>query len=77
MIVLSQKKFNFDQDWKNYIHLWYEINIFRFIMKSIFRIYLVDVINIGHFLYKFGQSWENLAYDNPKTSFFLDKGGMS
>jgi hypothetical protein len=41
-IVVSQKNFNFDQGYrKNYIHLRYEISIIKFIMRSIFIIYLL------------------------------------
>jgi hypothetical protein len=49
---------NFDKNYrKNYIYLWYEINIIRLIMRSIFIIYLFDVLSIDTFLYKFGHSY--------------------
>jgi hypothetical protein len=38
-------------------------------MRSIFNIF--DVIYIDIFLYKFGQSLENLSYDKPKTDMFF------
>jgi hypothetical protein len=40
-------------------------------MRSIFKIYLFDVIYIDVFLYKFGQSLENLSYDKSKTDMFF------
>jgi hypothetical protein len=49
--IISQTIFNFDQDYiKNYIYLWYKINIIIFIMRSIFTIYLFNVISIDIFL---------------------------
>jgi hypothetical protein len=40
-LVLFQVKLFLIKIIKNYIHLWYEISVSRFIMKSIFIVYLL------------------------------------
>jgi hypothetical protein len=40
-LVLFQVKLFLIKIIKNYIHLWYEISVIRFIMKSIFIVYLL------------------------------------